>query len=70
MDRPDSTLAALTASSAVRMSRRRLLRVGLLSLAAVPLAVACSPTPPADPTAAPKTEVPEGYLGLPDDLIE
>jgi peptide/nickel transport system substrate-binding protein len=38
----------------VRVSRRRLLRVGLFTLAAVPLAVACSPSPPATKPAEPK----------------
>lgn len=47
MSRFDSD--SLTASTApvARLSRRRLLRVGLFTLVAVPLASACSPTPPA-----------------------
>ena len=36
-----------TTARVVRLSRRRLLRVGMFTLAAVPLAVACSPSPPA-----------------------
>ena len=56
MARPDSMPSDATAPLAARMTRRHLLRVGMFALAAVPLAVACSPTPPANPTAAPKTD--------------
>src|SRR4051794_19299528 len=52
----DSIHSAPAASFAARMTRRRLLRVGLFTLAAVPLGVACSPTPPANPTPAAKTD--------------
>jgi len=50
MARLSSLPADLVALPATRMTRRRLLRVGLFALAAVPLAAACSPTPPANPT--------------------
>ena len=47
MDSLNSASHEPISSRVVRVSRRRLLRVGLFTLAAVPLAVACSPSPPA-----------------------
>jgi peptide/nickel transport system substrate-binding protein len=47
MDSLNSAPSELTTSRVVRVTRRRLLRVGLFAFAAVPLAVACSPSPPA-----------------------
>ncbi len=47
MDHLNSASSTTTTSPVVRLSRRHLLRVGLFTLAAVPLAVACSPSPPA-----------------------
>ena len=53
MDSLNSASHEPTTSRVVRLTRRRLLRVGLFTLAAVPLAVACSPSPPATKPAEP-----------------